>query len=244
MPFLVWHLLTTVNFRCLGPRERSKRGPRYTAYQTILATFSHYNPTNDVKLRYLRSHSNIRSFISYFLFTVTDQVEKIIAKLKRVPWDSDFHNVLSRSEYQVLKSNLVYVGSGQTKRPFEHVTYTNYLLNGITMENTQKIHYFLAKGVRQNLFQKVLIIPFFSSNNYAGCLYSEQATIWVLGNHTLNNHNLEFDKIKHNMSVDRSNPEKYLKNAFSKTFSNRFNLYTFCALFCQTPSSKFFVCSL
>ncbi|KAH9393081.1 hypothetical protein TYRP_006186 [Tyrophagus putrescentiae] len=24
----VWHLLATVNFRCLGPRERSERGPR------------------------------------------------------------------------------------------------------------------------------------------------------------------------------------------------------------------------
>ncbi|KAH9403738.1 hypothetical protein TYRP_014928, partial [Tyrophagus putrescentiae] len=24
----VWRLLTTVNFRCLGPRERSERGPR------------------------------------------------------------------------------------------------------------------------------------------------------------------------------------------------------------------------
>ncbi|KAH9391797.1 hypothetical protein TYRP_022504 [Tyrophagus putrescentiae] len=24
----VWHLLATVNFRCLGSRERSERGPR------------------------------------------------------------------------------------------------------------------------------------------------------------------------------------------------------------------------
>ncbi len=116
----------------------------------------------------------------------------------------------------MLKSNLAYVGSGQTKKLFEHVTYTNYLLNGITMESTQKIHYFLAKGVRQNLFQKVLIVPFFSFNNYAGCLYSEQATLWVLGNHTLNDHMLEFDKIKHNMCVERSDPEKYLKNVCQK----------------------------
>ncbi|KAH9401945.1 hypothetical protein TYRP_016514 [Tyrophagus putrescentiae] len=40
----VWHLLATVNFRCLGPRERSERGPRrrkFTVYKRCRVSRRH-----------------------------------------------------------------------------------------------------------------------------------------------------------------------------------------------------------
>ena len=92
----------------------------------------------------------------------------------------------SESEYQILKTNLVYVGSGQPSRPFEHVIQTNYILSGQYVVGSQKLHAFLARGVLQNHFSKILIVPFFGSNYYPACLYSKQATAWVLRNHLIN----------------------------------------------------------
>ncbi|KAH9388010.1 hypothetical protein TYRP_009212, partial [Tyrophagus putrescentiae] len=120
-------------------------------------------------------------------------------------------------EYQVLISNLVYVGSGRSFRPFEHIIQTNYVLSGQYITGTQPIHMYLARGVLEDIFKKVLIVSFFGSNNYPACLYSEQATAWVLRKHLVNSLNfVELGKLRHKLCVEPSNPEIYLKNCFSK----------------------------
>lgn len=119
----------------------------------------------------------------------------------------------------MLKSNLIYVGSGRPSRPFEHITFTNYILSGQYLSNfgTQKLHAYLARGVLQKIFNKILIVPFYGSNYYPSCLYNEQVTAWVLRDHLINTLNfVELKKLRHKLCVERSDPERYLKNLFSK----------------------------
>ncbi len=96
---------------------------------------------------------------------------------------------------------------------------TSYILKGqlLLAIGQQLLYWFLAKGVRQNLFSKILVVPFFGSNNYPACVYSEQATIWALRNQTINVLRLfETAKFRHKLCVERSAPGKYLKNCLSK----------------------------
>ncbi len=118
-------------------------------------------------------------------------------------------------EFQV--SNLIYVGSGRFYKPFQHIVMTNYLLSGQNLFNfgMQQLHTYFAKGVLQNNFKKILIVPFFGSNNYPACLYAEQVTIWALRKHLINAQNyFETSKLRHKLCVERNDPEKYLKNCF------------------------------
>lgn len=190
---------------------------KFRLYRTMIAPYAQYEPSNDMPVRFYKRNANIQSFKSYFIFSVTEAVEVIVNKLKKVKWNENFKGVISTTDYQMLKSNLIYIGSGAPSRPFEHHVETSYLLSGQHLSFAQPVHTYLAKSVRQKLFSKILIVPFFGSNNYPACLYSEQATIWVLKNHTMNTRNyMELKRLSHKLCVERSDPEKYLKNCLSK----------------------------
>ncbi|KAH9388086.1 hypothetical protein TYRP_009292, partial [Tyrophagus putrescentiae] len=190
----------------------SYEAKKFRLYRTMIAPFAHYDPSNDMQIPFYQRNANIRSL------KITEEVEIIVNKLRKVKWNENFKGVISTTDYQVLKSNLVYIGSGTPARPLIHQVLTSYLLSGQRMiPFSQPVHTYLAKGVRQKLFSKILIVPFFSSNTYPACLYSEQATLWALKNHTMNTRNyVESNKLSHKLCVERSEPEKYLKNCFSK----------------------------
>ena len=189
---------------------------RKTLYKTILNVFAHHDKYNDKPDSHQKRFANIRSYKSYFIFTITQGMETIINKLKQLDFNKNFKNILSESEYQILKTNLIYVGAGQPSRPFDHVVQTNNILLGKYVNNPQKLHLFLARGVIQNQFSKIMIVSFFGSNHYPAVLYSEQATAWVLRDHIINEKNhMELGKLKHKLCVEPSYPELYLKNCFS-----------------------------
>ncbi len=194
----------------------SLESKRYALHRKIHAPLAQYDERNDNKNSKYHLYPNIHSCVSYFVFSVTDEVEKVIEKLNQVEWDQTFDEI-TKDDYQLLKSNLVYIGSGQPKRPFDHAIMTSYILGGQLFTGQQPIHWYLAKGVRQGLFSKILVVPFFGSNNYPACVYSEQATIWALRNQTMNVPRLfETAKFRHKLCVERSAPGKYLKNCLSK----------------------------
>ena len=195
-------------------KEKSKRR---VLFKTINAPLAHYDPSNDKYEQRYKKYANLKSYISYFIFTLPSGVEKIVEKLKNTKWNEKFQ--ISELEYQMLKSNLIYVGSGRPSRPFEHITLTNYILSGQYLSNfgTQKLHAYLARGVLQKIFNKILIVPFFGSNYYPACLYNEQVTAWTLRANLINTLNrVELTKLRHKLCVERSDPEIYLKNMFSK----------------------------
>lgn len=162
-----------------------------------------------------QSFYNIRSYKSYFVFSATQEVETIVEKLKNVKWDSTFRSI-TKSDYQILKSSIIYIGAGQPRRPFQQVRQTGNILRAdVTLDN-QLVHWLLAKGILQKMFKKILVVPFFGSNAYTACVYSELATIWTFKNQTMNNKMGEMWRIKHTLCIDKNNPELYVKNCFSK----------------------------
>ncbi|KAH9392055.1 hypothetical protein TYRP_022328, partial [Tyrophagus putrescentiae] len=195
----------------------NSKSKRRILFKKIHAPFAYYDDGNDIKEQYYKRYSNADSYISYFIFSLPSTVEAIVKKLQNNKWSENFHKTLSEEDYQLLKSNLLYVGSGRPQRPFQHIIIANYLLSGQPVPGGKLLHNYLARAVLQNMFHKVLIVPFFGSNNYPACFYSEQVTIWTLKEHLLNDLNyFETFKLKHKLCVERSYPEKYLKNCFSK----------------------------
>ena len=95
----------------------------------IHAPFAQYDERNDNENSAYHIYPNIWSCVSYFAFSVTDEVEKAIEKLKKVEWNQTFDEI-TNDDYQLLKSNLVYIGFGQPKRPFDHAIMTSYILKG------------------------------------------------------------------------------------------------------------------
>ncbi len=98
---------------------------------------------------------------------------------------------------------------------------TNYILSDqyLFHAGTQKLHAYLARGVLQKILHKILIVLFFGSIYYPACLYNEQVTASVFRAHLINTLIfVELKKLRHKLCVERSDPEKYPKNIFSKQF--------------------------
>lgn len=181
----------------------------------VLATFkgpSHFVGSGMTKK--MREIYNVESYKSYFVFAVTTELKEVLNKLKKIDWKAKIN--INKNEFNLLRNHLVYIGSGQAKRPFDHVISTSKVFAFYGKTRIQPLHIFLAKSLLEKLVTEILVVPFHSCNNYAACAYNEYATIYTHTNLTMNNRPGDMYQFGYKLCVDQKDPRKYVRNLLSK----------------------------
>ncbi len=122
-----------------------------------------------------------------------------------------------------IKSNIAYFGSGQQKRPTEHLTAVSDILSG-RFTHTQPIHWYLAKGVQKELFDSIYIVEMFGCNSYLSCAYAEFALIWTHSGQTMNAAVGDFARYGYKLCISKNIPKVLEPSSFQKSPSIRFRL--------------------
>ncbi len=170
--------------------------------------------------QYLKNHFNFRSYISYFIFALTPELEDIRnKKMESNNWDSIMH--LTETDYEIIMAHLVYTGSGRQSRPFDHLWNTDNVLCGKFAKKGRKstrssLSFFLAKAKLEERLKNVLIVPFAASEGVSPIAYNEYASIWSTKNFTFNTRDGDSSKFIFKFCVQQNDPRKYLKNVYSK----------------------------
>lgn len=149
----------------------------------------------------------------YAIFTMTDDVKSIYEDIIKF----EFKNY-SNSNHQTLVANTVYFGSGPKNWKVEaakHVTIVDNVLSG-QVNSALPIHWFLAKGFLQGLFENIIAVPFMDCLNYPSCAYSEAALIYTHLNSTMNDNSGKLSKFIHKLWPDPEDPLCPVKQLLSK----------------------------
>lgn len=152
------------------------------------------------------------SYKAYFVFSMPPEVEKVVKKLRTEVTDP---TKLTQAEYQTLRANLAYIGSGRPGRENDHVIGTNSILSGRFLR-TQPVHWFLAKGYLQGQFKKILVVPFHSCNQYPSCAFAEMTSIWSNPDQTMNSKIGDYFQFTPKMCVIKKTPRRLLRGLMSR----------------------------
>lgn len=152
----------------------------------------------------------------YTVFTMTDNVKSIYENLKKF----EFKNY-SKSYHQTLRTNTVYIRSGPKNWKVEASKLVNIVddvLSGEVSSETSElpIHWFLAKGYLQGMFENIIVVPFHGCTNYPSCAYSEAALIYTHLNSTMNDNSGKLSTFIHKLWADPEDPLCPVKKLFSK----------------------------
>ncbi len=164
----------------------------------------------------VRNSDNIQAYRAYAIVTATTEVKEIVEeKLSKTTGDHQTLDITAK-EAIIIKTNICYFGSGQQKRPSEHLIAVNDILSGRVNTRTQQIHWYLAGGVKKGLFDSIYIVEMFGCNNYPSCVFAEFAPIWTHTGQTMNAAVGDFARFGYKLCVHKEYPRKYLRNLLSR----------------------------